>query len=119
MRIIKKTNIDFMGKSNIAKIFSILIITLGAISLIFNSGPKLSIDFKGGTLIAVNYTGPININNVRTSMEKVDIEGQIFDFSKAEIKHFGDLSNVALRIASFENEPDNFTKYLTNKMAGL
>ena len=52
-------------------------------------------------------------------MEKVDIEGQIFDFSKAEIKHFGDLSNVALRIASFENEPDNFTKYLTSKMASL
>ena len=119
MRIIKKTNIDFMGKSNFAKIFSILVITLGAISLVINNGPKLSIDFKGGTLIAVNYTGPININDVRTSMEKVDIEGQIFDFSKAEIKHFGDLSNVALRIASFENEPDNFTKYLTNKMASL
>ena len=119
MRIIRKTNIDFMGKSNFAKIFSILIIILGAISLIMNNGPKLSIDFKGGTLIAVNYIGPVNINDVRTSMEKVDIEGQTFDFSKAEIKHFGDLSNVALRIASFENEPDNFTKYLTNKIEDL
>ena len=56
MRIIKKTNIDFMGKSNSAKIFSIVLITLGAISLVINNGPKLSIDFKGGTLIAVNYT---------------------------------------------------------------
>ena len=90
MRIIKKTNIDFMGKSNFAKIFSIIVIILGTISLIMNNGPKLSIDFKGGTLIAVNYTGPININDVRTSMGKVDIEGQIFDFSKAEIKHFGE-----------------------------
>ena len=119
MRIIKKTNIDFMGKSNFAKIFSLLVITLGVISLVMNNGPKLSIDFKGGTLIAVNYTGLIDINDVRTSMEKVDIKGQIYDFSKAEIKHFGDLSNVALRIASFENEPENFTKYLTNKMASL
>ena len=119
MRIIKKTNIDFMGKSNFAKIFSILMITLGVISLIINNGPKLSIDFKGGTLIAVNYTGAIDINDVRTSMESVDIAGRIFDFSKAEIKHFGDQSNVALRIASFENEPENFTKYLTNKMASL
>jgi len=119
MRIIKKTNIDFMGKSNFAKIFSLLVITLGVISLVMNNGPKLSIDFKGGTLIAVNYTGLIDINDVRASMGKVDIEGRNYDFSNAEIKHFGDLSNVALRIASFENEPENFTKYLTNKMASL
>ena len=56
MRIINKTNIDFMGKSTFAKIFSILVITLGAISLVINNGPKLSIDFKGGTLIAVNLS---------------------------------------------------------------
>ena len=37
MRIIKKTNIDFMAKSNFAKIFSILIITLGVISLVINN----------------------------------------------------------------------------------
>ena len=72
-----------MGKSNIAKIFSILVITLGVISLVINDGPKLSIDFKGGTLIAVNYTGLIDITDVRTSFEKVDIEGQTFDFSKS------------------------------------
>ena len=53
MRIIKKTNIDFMGKSNSAKIFSLVLITLGAISLVINNGPKLSIDFKGGTLIEI------------------------------------------------------------------
>ena len=119
MRIIKKTNIDFMAKSNITKILSFILITLGVISLIFNNGPKLSIDFKGGTLIAVNYTDTIDINDVRSSMTKVNIEGQIYDFSKAEIKHFGDLSNVALRIASFENEPKNFAKLLVAKMSSL
>ena len=101
-----------MARSNITKILSLIVITLGVISLIFNKGPKLSIDFKGGTLIAVNYTDTIDINDVRSSMAEVNIEGQVFDFSKAEIKHFGDLSNVALRIASFENEPENFAKSL-------
>ena len=119
MRIIKKTSIDFMAKSNLTKILSFVVITSGIISLIFNSGPKLSIDFKGGTLIAVNYTDTININDVRSSMAEVKIEGQVFDFSKAEIKHFGDLSNVALRIASFENEPANFAKSLIDKMSSL
>ena len=119
MRIIKKTNIDFMARSNLTKILSLIVITLGVVSLIFNSGPKLSIDFKGGTLIAVNYTDTIDINDFRSSMTEVNIDGQIFDFSKAEIKHFGDLSNVALRIASFENEPENFAKSLVAKMSSL
>ncbi len=119
MRIIKKTNIDFMARSNITKILSLLVIILGVVSLIFNNGPKLSIDFKGGTLIAVNYTDIVDINDFRSSMAEVNIDGQIFDFSKAEIKHFGDLSNVALRIASFENEPKNFAKSLVAKMSSL
>ena len=119
MRIIKTTNIDFMARSNIAKVLSLIVITLGVVSLVINNGPKLSIDFKGGTLIAVNYTDIIDINDVRSSMTEVNIEGQVFDFSKAEIKHFGDLSNVALRIASFENEPENFAKALVAKMASL
>lgn len=119
MRIIKDTSIDFMSKSHLTRIISLSIITLGIISLIINNGPKLSIDFRGGTLIAVNYTDVIDINDVRSSMENVEIEGQIFDFSKAEIKHFGDLSNVAFRIASLENEPENFTKTLIDKMSRL
>jgi len=119
MRIIKDTSIDFMSKSHLTRIISLSIIALGIISLVINNGPKLSIDFRGGTLIAVNYTDVIDINDVRSSMENVEIEGQIFDFSKAEIKHFGDLSNVAFRIASLENEPENFTKSLIDKMSRL
>ena len=119
MRIIKDTSIDFMSKSHLTRIISLSIIALGIISLVINNGPKLSIDFRGGTLIAVNYTDVIDINDVRSSMENVEIEGQIFDFSKAEIKHFGDLSNVVFRIASLENEPENFTKSLIDKMSRL
>ncbi len=119
MRIIKDTNIDFMSKTHLTRIMSLSIITLGIISLVINKGPKLSIDFIGGTLIAVNYTDEININDVRSSMENVEIEGENYDFSKAEIKHFGDLSNVAFRIATLENEPENFTKSLIDKMSNL
>ena len=119
MRIIKDTNINFMSKTSLTKAFSFTIIVLGIISLIINKGPKLSIDFKGGTLVAVNYTSEVNIDHIRASMANVIIEGQSFDFSKAEIKHFGDNSNVAIRIASLENEPENFSKSLINKMSTL
>ena len=82
----------------------------GIFSLIINNGPKLSIDFKGGTLVAVQYTKPININNLRSELKTVTINGQKFDFSTSEIKHFGNKSNVSIRIASMEDEPENFSQ---------
>ena len=42
----------------------------------------------------------------------MNISGQNFDFSSAEIKHFGNESSVALRIANIENEPENFSSQL-------
>ena len=119
MRIIKDTNIDFMSNTLIASCISALLIVVGAVSLITNGGPKLSIDFKGGTLVAVNFTEPVDINKIRSSLSSVSIDGQNFDFSKEEIKHFGDESNVAIRIASIENEPPRFANRVSESLASV
>ena len=119
MRIVKDTNIDFMSKTFIASCISALLIVVGAVSLITNGGPKLSIDFKGGTLVAVNFTEPVDINKIRSSLSSVSIDGQNFDFSKEEIKHFGDESNVAIRIASIENEPPRFANRVSESLASV
>ncbi|MBT4144876.1 MAG: protein translocase subunit SecF, partial [Candidatus Marinimicrobia bacterium] len=60
MRIIKDTHIDFMGKSRLSGFFSLFLIVAGLVSLTINNGPKLGIDFKGGTMIAVNYSEPVD-----------------------------------------------------------
>ena len=119
MRIVKDTNIDFMSKTFIASCISALLILVGAVSLIANRGPKLSIDFKGGTLVAVNFTEPVDINKIRSSLSSVSIDGQNFDFSKEEIKHFGDESNVAIRIASLDNEPPRFANRVAESLASI
>ena len=119
MRIVKDTNIDFMSRTFIASCISALFILVGAVSLITNGGPKLSIDFKGGTLVAVNFTEPVDINKIRSSLSSVSIDGQNFDFSKEEIKHFGDESNVAIRIASMENEPPLFANRVSESLASV
>ena len=119
MRIIKKTNIDFLGKTNITTLLSIFLISSGIISMVLNGGPKLSIDFKGGTLIAVNYTEPVNIEKIRSELSSVLIDGQSFNFSNAEIKYFGDESNIAVRIASMEEEPEQFSKKFSDKLASI
>ena len=110
MQIIKDSKIDFMNKSRFTILLSGALILAGIFSLIINNGPKLSIDFKGGTLIAVQYTKPININDLRSQLKNVNINGQSFDFSTSEIKHFGDNSNVSVRIANLENEPEKFSQ---------
>ena len=109
MQIIKNSNIDFINNSKFTILLSSALILASIFSLVINKGPELSIDFKGGTLIAVNYTRPVNINDLRSKLKTVNIDGKNFDFSSAEIKHFGNESSVALRIANIENEPENFS----------
>ena len=110
MQIIKDSKIDFINNSRFTILLSGALLLAGIFSLIINNGPKLSIDFKGGTLVAVQYTKPININNLRSELKTVTINGQKFDFSTSEIKHFGNKSNVSIRIANMEDEPENFSQ---------
>ena len=117
MRIVKETNIDFMSGSFVAGLLSAGLILAGVISMVMNGGPKLSIDFKGGTMVAVSFTEPVDINEIRSAMTDVSLDGQSFDFSKEEIKHFGDESNVAIRLASLKNEPPQFSRRVADKIA--
>ena len=108
-----------MSRTFLASCFSALLLLFGTISLISNGGPKLSIDFKGGTLVAVNFTGPVDINNIRSSISSVSMDGQNFDFSKEEIKHFGDETNIAIRIASLDDEPPRFANRVAESLASV
>ena len=110
MQIIKNTKIDFLNKSRFTILLSGAIILAGIFSLVINNGPKLSIDFKGGTLITVRYNKSININDLRTKLNNINMNGQVFDFSNSEIKHFGNKSSIAIRIANLDNEPENFSQ---------
>ena len=114
MRIVKNTKIDFIKYFKSAIALSAILILIGVFSLISNKGPKLSIDFNGGTLIAVQYNKEINLNSIRTTLKEIEINGQIFDFSKSEIKNFGNTAAVSLRIANLEKEPENFSESLIN-----
>jgi len=110
MRILKNSSFDFMGKKSIALAISATIALAGIGSLILNGGPKLSIDFKGGTFVAVEYTENIMVEDVRSKMGELNIDGQKFDFSKEEVKHFGSNSAVSVRVPHIENSPSNFAQ---------
>ena len=108
MRIIKETHIKFMSKRRASFILSMFLIFSGIGSLVINHGPKLSIDFQGGTLIAVQFTQPMKITQIRSALDAVSIDGKVLDLSREEIKHFGEKTNVAIRLTPQENEGNQF-----------
>ncbi|MFH1852926.1 MAG: protein translocase subunit SecF [Candidatus Neomarinimicrobiota bacterium] len=114
MRLIKETKIDFMAKSRLALTVSGILIVAGLLSIFFHNGLRLSIDFNGGSMIAVQYTEDIDINEIRSTLSAVTIEGQSYDFSRNEIKHFGDLSTVSLRIPALEDQPKNLNQQIVD-----
>ena len=117
MRIIKDTNIKFMDKQRASFILSLLLIFTGIISLVINKGPKLSIDFQGGTLIAVQFNKPMEINQIRDALKSISINEESVDLSKEEMKHFGEKTNVAIRLTPRENENDDFVQIVLDHLA--
>ena len=110
MRIIKDTNIDFMKQMRVGFILSGVIILIGLSSLLLHGGPKLSIDFEGGTMVAVHFTDEMDVNDIRSSLSSVNVEGRSYDYSKQEIKHFGTPASISVRLASQEEEHGNIAQ---------
>ena len=116
MRIVRDTNINFMNQRKVASIFSAVVIISGLVSLLINGGPKLSIDFKGGTIVSVQYNEEMDITTVREALSNVDIDGQVFDFSSEEVKYFGDNSSVSVRVPHIEDSPANFGQKIADHL---
>jgi len=89
-----KTNIDFLGKRNIALSFSAILILISIFSL-YTRGLNLGIDFTGGYLIEAGYTQPVELDPVRNALSNSD-------FTDAVVQHFGTSKDILVRIAPRE-----------------
>ncbi len=83
MEFFHKTNIDFIGFRYKAFIISGLIIVAGLVSAISKGGYKLSVEFKGGTLVQVKFDEAVLIADVRSSMNRAG-------YATAEIQQYGE-----------------------------
>ncbi|GIT09854.1 MAG: protein-export membrane protein SecF [Candidatus Neomarinimicrobiota bacterium] len=80
------------------------------------SGLNLGIDFRGGTMIGLNFSEDVEIQEVRTAMQSISIEGQEFDLSAEEIKHFGNSTNVMIKFKVRDDAPENFEQEIVNHL---
>ena len=105
-----KTNsvIDFMGKRNIAMIFSAILL-LAAVGSIVTRGLSLGIDFTGGTLIEVGYTQDANLPAIRETLT----QGGHGD---ASVQQFGTAKDVLIRLAKSEEQSSST---LSNEVFGM
>lgn len=93
LEILGKTNIDFMGKRNIAFIFSGVLVVLGLIAVvqIARGAANLGIDFAGGTAVQVKFDHPIRIDEVRQALEANGLPN-------ADLQEFVDENKILVRV---------------------
>jgi len=114
MEILKNTKINFMAARNVGFIVSSICFVLSLFMLL--SGLNLGIDFRGGTMIGLNFSEDVEIQEVRTAMQSISIEGQEFDLSAEEIKHFGNSTNVMIKFKVRDDAPENFEQEIVNHL---
>jgi len=91
MEILKQgLNIDFLGKRNIAIVFSIALLLISLFALI-SRGLNFGIDFTGGTVVEVGYSEAADLEQIRSVLA-----GQGYD---AKVQYFGSSREVLIRLA--------------------
>lgn len=90
MGIFKQTNIDFLGLRKYAYVLSGLIIAAGIVSLVMKGGPKLGLDFTGGTLVQLNFDQNITNEELRSGLDKIG-------FESADIQRFVGTDSLTFR----------------------
>ena len=90
MRLLSKTNINFISKQKITGLLSIALIISGIVSLIIKGGPFLSIDFTGGTVAQVKFDKDVELTQLRSTLTE-------YGFKGAEIVEFGSPDEVLIK----------------------
>src|SRR5262245_23787635 len=68
MELFKNTNFDFLGKKWPFIIASLALTAVGLISIALKGGIKYGIDFRGGAMMYVKFSGPPPLDKIRSSL---------------------------------------------------
>ncbi len=98
MRLFENLNYDFLGKRKIFYIVSSVLFIVGFLNIAFR-GLQFGIDFKGGSEIVLQFQKPVDISEVRNSVENIGL-GYI------ELKTFGGETGVLAR-TELQEIPDS------------
>lgn len=93
LEILGQTNIDFMGKRNIAFLCSGVLALTGIVALvqIGRGAANLGIDFAGGTAVQLKFERPVRLDDARRAL-------QAHGLPQAELQEFVDENKLLIRV---------------------
>ena len=128
LELIKKPNIDFIGKKYITLIVTGTLSIIGIIAIIQIATGKanMGIDFAGGTEVQLKFEKPIDLQVVRSALDAGGIKGFELQDVPAENRVMiktkqseGDLSKIADSITSVLNQNMSGHKYVIDATTAI
>ena len=99
MELFRGVNVDWLGKKWYFLAFSLIFSVAGVLSILFWHGIKLGIDFRGGTLVYVQFDQTPNIDRIRQAIDRAGIhDSRIQGYGTASQKQ------VAISLAQKETQ---------------
>ena len=92
-------NINIVGKMKIAAICSLALIIVSILSLIAHGGPRLGIDFAGGTLVQIQFHEGTTVDRIRDGLRKINL-------GSSAIQQFGYKDNNEFLIRTEKSTSD-------------
>ncbi len=105
--------INFVSKFRIAIAISLVLIAIGMANLVMQGGPKLGIEFKGGTSIQLKFDKSINVVDLRKAISALKI------FKDSRIQSFGSTNQqfIIYTKVSTSSTTKNIEGYLKNTLS--
>jgi len=112
IELIKNTNINFIGKRNIAFLVSGVLTVIGIIAIvqIATGRANLGIDFAGGTAIQLKFEKNVLLHNVRGALES----GGLKDF---DLQDLPTENKILIRVKTTEQELGQISEKITNSIS--
>ncbi len=99
MELFRGVNVDWLGKKWYFLAFSLIFSVAGVLSILFWHGIRLGIDFRGGTLVYVQFDQAPNLDRIRQAIDRAGIhDSRIQTYGTASQKQ------VAISLAQKETQ---------------
>ena len=97
MELFRGINVDWLGKKWYFLAFSMIFSVAGVLSMLFWHGIPRGIDFRGGTLVYVQFEQPPNIDRIRQAIDRSGIHD-------SRIQTYGTSAQQQVAISLAQNE---------------
>jgi preprotein translocase subunit SecF len=97
VELFRGVNVDWLGKKWYFLAFSLVFSVSGVLSILFWHHIKLGIDFRGGTLVYVQFEQPPNADRIRQAMDRAGIHD-------SRIQPYGTAAQKQVAISLAQNE---------------